>query len=426
MGRLAVLRPLPRVSRLGSAGPARSNAPAQKGANFGMRETSVRVVARGTARRLAVRTARVDGTDMSPELLQKLCGRLRQRHGVAAVPDPRAPARLIVATKRSIEQLRLADDNWELEMTDAGAPEELLTLTDDLGRSVLPQLVERAFLATIARSSHLRMYGSPRIWYEPQPFCLDASIAAHRRYEIGALLADEVGIVIAVDIGTAFFTADSLAYFYDPSQSAGERRAREQHLNGLLGRQQRQKGTLQYDTGDTLSVCYFVQAPAGVTCGTTGKRRLNNTTYASLAEYYRAKHPEFGDTDDLVAVQVSFPNLDRPQWVVAERVRARVMNEHLPRNLTQVDKLDPEERRTLITHFWDQLGARPLGRIGQELATEFWRPPSNAITRHAPVALTYGRGARIPAATAPTREAYRTHYRQRLDAPNRQWVEDMT
>ena len=116
-----------------------------------MLETNLRVVGRGTALRLAVRTAQVEGTDMSPELLQKLCGRLRQRHGVAAVPDPRAPARLIVATKRSIEPLRLADDNWELEMTDAGAPEELLTLTDDLGRKVLPQLVERAFLATIAR-----------------------------------------------------------------------------------------------------------------------------------------------------------------------------------------------------------------------------------------------------------------------------------
>jgi hypothetical protein len=387
-----------------------------------MLESNMRVVGRGLTLRLAVRTAQVDGTDTSPELLQKLCGRLRQRYGVAAVPDPRAPARLIVATKRPLEPLRLADDDWELEMTDAGTPEELLTPTDDLGRKVLPPLVERAFLATIARSSQLRMYGSPRLWYEPEPFCVDAGIAAYRRYEIGALLVDEVDIVIAVDIGTAFFTTNSLAYFYDPSQPVGERRAREQHLDELLGRQQGQKGTLQYDTGDTLSSCYFVQAPAGMTCGTTPKLRLNGTTYASLAAYYRAKHPEFGETDDLVAVQVSFPNLDRPQWVVAERLRARVMNEHLPRSLTQVDKLDPEERRTLITHFWDQLGPRPLGRIGQELAPGFWRPPATTITRHTPVALTYGQGARIPAATAPTWEAYRTHYRQRLDALARHGV----
>src|SRR5260370_5612401 len=114
----AVLRPLPRVSRWESAGPARFNAPAQKGANFFMLETNLRVVGRGPALRLAVRTAQVDGTDMSPELLQKLRGRLRQRHGVAAVPDPRPPARLIVATKRPIEPLRMAHDNWDFEMTD--------------------------------------------------------------------------------------------------------------------------------------------------------------------------------------------------------------------------------------------------------------------------------------------------------------------
>ena len=387
-----------------------------------MLETNMRIVGRGTALRLAVRTAQVDGTDMSPELLQKLCGRLRQRYGVAAVPDPRATARLIVATRRPLEPLRLADDDWELEVTDAGAPQELLTPTDELGRAVLPPLVERAFLATIARSSQLRMYGSPRIWYEPQPFRGDAGIAAYRRYEIGALFIEGVGIVIAVDIGTAFFTADSLAYYYDPSQPAEERRARQQHLGNLLGRQQGQKGTLRYDTGDTLSACYFVQAPAGVTCGTTPKLRLNGTTYASLAEYYRARHPEFGETDDLVAVQVSFHNLDRPQWVVAERVRARVMNEHLPRSLTQVDKLDPEERRRLIMHFWDQLGLRPLGRIGQELVPGFWRPPETIITRHVPVALTYGQGAKIPAASTPAREVYRTHYRQRLDALARHGV----
>src|SRR5260370_7473556 len=105
MVRLAVLRPLLHVNRLGFAGTARSKAPAQKGANFFMLETNLRVVGRGPALRLAVRTAQVDGTDMSPELLQKLCGRLRQRHGVAAVPDPRAPPPLILPPNPPIHPL---------------------------------------------------------------------------------------------------------------------------------------------------------------------------------------------------------------------------------------------------------------------------------------------------------------------------------
>src|SRR5258708_30155364 len=129
MVRLAALRPLLHVSRSGFAGTARSRAPAQKGEHFFMLETNMRVVGRGPALRLAVRTAQVDGTDTSPELLQKLCGRLRQRHGVAAVPDPRDPAHLIVATKRSIEPLPFAVDTWELEVTDTGSPEALLPST---------------------------------------------------------------------------------------------------------------------------------------------------------------------------------------------------------------------------------------------------------------------------------------------------------
>ncbi len=380
-----------------------------------MLETNMRVVGSGMTLRLAMHLAQVEGTETSPDLLQKLCGSLRHRHGVAAVPDPRTSNRLIVATKRLIEPLRLASDDWELEITDAGAPEEWLTPADELGRTVLPLLVERAFLATIARSSDLRMYGSPRIWYEPQPFRMADGIAAYRRYEVGALFIEDVGIVIGVDMGTAFFTTESLAYYYDPSQPPGERQAREVRLKRLLGRQQGQKGTLQYDTGNTLSTCYFVKAGGEVTCGTTPRFRLDGTTYPSLAEYYRAKHPAFGETDDCVAMQVSFPSLDRPRWVVANRVRARVMNDHLPQSLTQVDKLDPEERRTLLTRFWDQLGQRPLGRIGQDLQPGFGRPPAHTIAHHPPVALIYGQGARLPAVSTPQRDAYRVHYRNRLE-----------
>lgn len=380
-----------------------------------MLETNLRVVGNGPAIRLAVRAAKVTGTDMSPELLQKLCGRLRQRKGIAAMPDPRTPARLIVATRHQIESMTLADDDWELELTDAGEPEEVLTLADDLGRRILPELVERAFLATIARTTKLRMYGSPRIWYELEPFCKAEGIAAYRRYEVNALYIDDVGIVLAVDVGTAFFTTDTLADFFAPHLSEQEHRAREQRLYQLLGRQQGQKGTLLYDTDDTLSKCYFVQAPAGVTCSTTGRIRLNSATYPSLAAYYQAKHPSFGATDDLVAVQVSFPRLDRAQWVVANRVRARIMNDQLPRRLSQVDKLDPEERRSLLINFWDQVGPRPLSRIGQEVAPTFWHPDNKNIHQYPPVSLTYGQGTVLPAPRPGSREAYQTHYRQRLD-----------
>src|SRR5262249_25458206 len=161
--------------------------------------------------RLVVRAANVEGTDTSPDLLQKVCGRLRHQHGLAAVIDPRTPARLLVATLHPLEPLHLVDEDWEMEMRDAGQPEEVLTLASEIGPSFLPQLPEGAFLATIARSMPLRMYGSPRIWYEPEPFCEADGITAYRRYEVGARRIDGVGIVLAVDVGTGFFTTETLA-----------------------------------------------------------------------------------------------------------------------------------------------------------------------------------------------------------------------
>ncbi len=384
-----------------------------------MLETNLRVVGPGPTIRLAVRAANVQGTDTSPDLLQKVCGRLRHQHGLAAVIDPRTPARLLAATLHPLEPLHLADEDWELEMHDAGQQEEVLTLASEIGSTVIPQLVERAFLATLARSTSLRMYGSPRIWYEPEPFDEVEGIAAYRRYEVSARRIDGVGVVLAVDVGTGFFTTETLAYYFDPQVPQAERCAREQRLHQLLGRQQGQKGTLQYDTGNTLSTCYFVKAPHGVTCGTTPKIRRNGTTYNSLADYYRAKHPSFGKTDDLVAIQVSFPTLENVSpWVVAERVRARVMNEHLPRALTQVDKLEPVERRELLTNFWDQLGSRPLGRIGQDIAPNYWCPANENVRQYKPVALTFGHGKVLPPPYVATCWAYRDHYGKRLDLLN--------
>src|SRR5579859_1854491 len=111
---VGALRLLPRVSRKGCVVSAHFNVFARKGGTFFMLETNMRVVGSGMALRLAVRLAQVEGTEMSPDLLQKLCGSVRQRHGVAAVPDPRASNRLIVATKRPIEPLQLASDDWEV------------------------------------------------------------------------------------------------------------------------------------------------------------------------------------------------------------------------------------------------------------------------------------------------------------------------
>jgi hypothetical protein len=49
-------------------------------------ETNIRIVAPGVSVSTTVRRAAVQGPSITYDLLQRLCGVLRYRHGLAAVP----------------------------------------------------------------------------------------------------------------------------------------------------------------------------------------------------------------------------------------------------------------------------------------------------------------------------------------------------
>ena len=55
---------------------------------------------------------------------------------------------------------------------------------------------------------------------------------------------------------------------------------------------------------------------------------------------------------------VSFSGIDHPQAVAANRLRLRVMNEALPKDLKQVDKIKEEERCRQIELFMDSQADR--------------------------------------------------------------------
>ncbi len=388
-----------------------------------MLETNARIVYPGKNVQIAVRRAIVEGTDISADLLDAACSKLRNSHGLAAVPLASDNPSLLVATRRPLPQpLHLEAEEWELDVYDAKAKTSFLSLDDAQGRELLPLLVERAFLADLARYTDLWTLDSPRIWYEPQPFLRADGVAAYRRYEIGTVLLEGVGIAIVADIGTAFFTEDTLAYFFDPTCITVERERRNQQFTKLTGRQEGQKGTLLYDTTRRQSRCYFEQAPRGVTCATTGKIRAKGKSYSSLADYYREKDPELGNYDTKIAVKVSFPGLDRPQWVAADLVKVRVMNEHLPRALSQADKIAPASRRAQLAAFWNRIQPRALGRIGLRVENRFWYPDPSQVTHCAPVQLVYGNGVSLPPPADCTVEAYQRHFRQRFEYLNRYGV----
>ena len=64
-----------------------------------MLETNIRIVRPGWNLHLWIRKAVVEGADLSADLLQRTCGRLRHRYGLAAVPARDARGTLWVATR---------------------------------------------------------------------------------------------------------------------------------------------------------------------------------------------------------------------------------------------------------------------------------------------------------------------------------------
>lgn len=380
-----------------------------------MIETNIRIVHPGPTLYLWVRRATVKGPDLSDDLLQRACGELRHRPRLAAVPYGVPKTSLLVATRQPIPSIHLEQEEWVLDIMDAGEPSRRLSLTDTEGVLLIPTLIERSLLAELSQRTDLWPLDSPRIWYEAKPFRVEEGIAAYRRIEVASLFVEGVGVGVSADVGTAFFTTDTLAYFFDVTVAADEQQHRRALFAELTGRQLGQKGTLLYDNGRSRVKCYFEDAPEGVTCGNTGKVKVRGKTYDSLFVYYRSKIPELPVTEDTTAVRVSFPGLERPQPVAADHVYVRVMNDDIPGSLSAVDKIAPTERRTLLQGFWNRLEPKPLGSVAPGFYNGFWCPEPKRITRLLPVGLEFGQGQCLPAPSSPSIEAYRKYYRKRLE-----------
>src|SRR5581483_8954322 len=146
---------------------------------------------------------------------------------------------------------------------DAGEASQKISVRDAAARAVITDLIGRAIVAQLARTSRLWMLDSPRIWYEPEPFQRENGIAAFRRFEISAVFIDDVGVGVAVDVGTAFFTEDTLAYFFDEEIDQHEQTERREQFIDITRRQAGQKGTLLYNNGRSHTKCYFEEAPEG-------------------------------------------------------------------------------------------------------------------------------------------------------------------
>lgn len=386
-----------------------------------MIELNLRIVQPGATLTIAVRRAHITGSSSAaeaPDLMELVCSHLQSRRGLAAIPASRAgfvgDSSVLIATTRTLPTVHLAGDDWELDVVDAGSALETLSFANPAHHVALAELVQRALLIQVARGTDLwRINGRPRTWYDRKPFRCAEGIAAYRRYTMSCIAIPEVGIGVAVDVGTGFFTSDSLAYFFDPHVPQAEQTRRQRRFERLVERQRGRKGTLLYDNSRTHSIAYFEKPPNGVTCATTGPIRLNGESYVSLLEYYRAKYPKLTVAPNAPVVKVSFPGRGRPVWVAADRVHASVMNDNVPQALKQIDKIAPAERKRLIEGIWHQLGPRPFGFLALDVVDEFWRPEERLVVRIAPPALLYGRSGIVKAPLSTDIAAYHAYFRRR-------------
>lgn len=380
-----------------------------------MTETNIRIVKPGASLYLDARRVIVEGQEISLDLLQRVCGTLQKRYGLAAVPYRTPEGReLLVASLKPIESLVVKGDDWQIETKDSGKGIRLY-FSNLEHRNLMAQLVERCLLVEIGlRTSLWALVGdSPRIWYEPSPFQTEQDITVFRRFQMSVIPIDSVSLGVVVDVGTAFFTKLTVADYFLNGASNGDEERLRQRFEFLGRRQQGQKGTLLYDLEESKHKCYFEEFLDGVTCETTEPLRVQGHTYASLLEYYRQKHPKAKIKGDDPVARVSFRGLDRPRLVAANKLRLRVMNEALPEPLKQVDKIPPVERCRLIKSFWDKLGSHPLGCGRPGLEDGFWRPNDEKTVLIRPPALEFACGKRIGSPQEATVTAYKEYYNAR-------------
>ena len=318
---------------------------------------------------------------------------------------------LLVASKRPLPPVELKDSDWGIQVEDLGNPHSDLYAREH--PDLVASLIERALQSQVERRSRFWSLQGPRIWYEPSQFKEERGIIAYRRFELSSVALADAGIGVVADVGTAFFSAFTVDYFFDPTLDASERSRRAEWFKVISGRQQGQKGTLAYDFGRNKTACYFEDAPPGLTCATTERLVVRGREYSSLHEYYRVNYPQLNVSEDDLVARVSFRGLERPRPVAARLLRPRVMNDNVPARMSSVDKVSPEARRSLLQEFWASLGDHPLGPGLPRLTSEFWTPPERQVKYFLPPAVRFASSASLPGPKRREVSDFRKYYRGR-------------
>lgn len=348
-------------------------------------ESNIKLIKSRKHLKLQTSIVTLDAQGLNIDELNKVCSQLSYRHGIPATPFSLTPScQILIRSEYHLNGIEVLLKNKMTDLKVTFKPQRqplLLAFKNPDHRRFLASLFKAALLINVRQSKRYWTYDSPRIFYQKEAFMLGGKergrdlkdISAYRRFEISeVILEDAVGI--SVDVGTGFFTNRSVnEYHRDHTSKARFKR--------LSSRQDEQKGTLMYKnpTGG-YSKCYFLKFPSTVTCANTNSFERDGIAYENLLEYYRIQNPKYKVTGDDKVAFVSFPGLSDSQPVAAKMLRVRVMNDMLSSDLSQVDKIKPDERNRLINGFWSLLGKQPFGENfpGLEFGGRNYKPGHKA------------------------------------------------
>lgn len=387
-----------------------------------MLETNFRIVEPGVELCLEVRRAQVTGQDLTVDLLNRACDAIRRRYGLAAVHDGES-SEILVASTKPVPKLSLDDKDWYLEVSDSGRA-RVLRFKSAGEAFLLAQLFERGLMARLERETPLwTIKMAPRIFYEPQAFTTAQDVAAYQRFELSSEAIEGVGVGLAVELSTAFFTTRTVADYFRDDLSEEEQERLQERFDRLRNRRGNKMGTLLYDNGKTKTTCYFDSFPRGTTTSSTGVIMVEGHRYSSLADYYKEAHGVTVRGDEPVAkVLFKRPDkktpkkgLDRPLFVCANMLRLRVMNNSLPGDLKKVDKVVADERARSVSRFWERFDHAPLGKGMPRVSREFWRPAGGRSFRVEHPDLVFGGGHVLRAPRNSSVDAHKEFFRRRQE-----------
>lgn len=383
-----------------------------KGVNM---ETNLRLVYFGDRLKVSVKRYDLTGQVLDKDHLERFCTMLGRETGIPAVPyqvDGQWKS-IITEQRYQIERRKFPVDEWVVNIEPT---EQLFTIA--FARPEQQQLVadlyKRALLIKIAATTDMWTLGTPRIFYEKDPFLKNdfvkkfrnvTDIQGFRRYEISEQPLDGIGLAFSVHVSTAFFTSLTIEDYFANGHADRFRR--------LAGRQREQKGTLMYDGPKGKQVCYFEAYCGDKTLATSGEIQGKTKRYPSVYAYYQEVAPDFAvKPTDKVAI-VKFSGSDTKSMVPANKLYLRVMNEALDHHMSQKDKIDPQERTELLARFWQQLGRAAFGPYLAFIDLKIYEPAPEQCGLLSLPALTFGNGIKLPAPLSATDAAYRKHFNDR-------------